>query len=234
MSRAPIASLILCLGTTLPAFAHAQDPQQAFVDPLALYGPRVAYDILRNGEKVGDHQITFSRQGEALIAETSASIEIPFLFLTGYRFDYQSTSVWEDNLLTRLTARTDDDGELSEVSVTRDDQDMSVTGPTGTLELERPLLPTEHWSQSFVQDQQVLNTITGHVNNITTTTIGSAFVPAANGIIRANRYRLDGDIRLETWYDPAGRWLGMRFAGEDGSTIEYRCRTCPAQLAKAQ
>lgn len=234
MSRAPIPSLALCLGLVLPASANAQEVPSAFVDPLALYGPRVAYDILRDGEKVGDHEITFSRRGETLIAETSASIEVPFLFLTGYRFDYQSTSIWEGDLLTSLTARTDDDGELSEVSITRDEQEMSITGPTGTLELDRPLLPTEHWSQSFVQDPQVLNTITGHVNNITTTAIGSAFVPAANGIIRTNRYRLDGDIRLETWYDPAGRWLGMRFAGEDGSTIEYRCRTCPAQLARAQ
>jgi hypothetical protein len=85
-----------------------------------------------------------------------------------------------------------------------------------------------------VQQPEVLNTITGHVNRITTTKLVSAFVPAANGIIRADRYRLDGDIRLETWYDAAGRWLGMRFAGEDGSTIEYRCRDCPAQVAKAQ
>lgn len=229
---------ILWLDLGLPGIATAQNmsPGDAMPlgDPLSLYGPRVDYDILRDGQKVGDHWISFSRRGGMIVTETYARIEVPFLFLTGYRFDYRSTSVWDGNVLTSLTARTDDDGEKSEVYVQRENEDLVVTGPTGSLTLDPAMLPTEHWSLSFVQAAEVINTITGHVNRITTTKLGSAFVPAASGIIRADRYRLDGDIRIETWYDPAGRWLGMRFAGEDGSMIEYRCRDCPAQMAKVQ
>lgn len=230
------AILWLSLGLPNVATAQSASPGDAkpMIDPIALYGPRVDYDILRNGEKVGDHQISFSRRGDTIVTETRARIEVPFLFLIGYRFDYQSTSVWDGNILTDLTARTNDDGDKSEVAILRENDELVVTGPTGTLTLDTALPPTEHWSLTFVQAPAVLNTITGHVNHITTTKLGSAFVPAASGIIRADRYRLDGDIRIETWYDPAGRWLGMRFAGEDGSSIEYRCRDCPAQMAKAQ
>jgi hypothetical protein len=94
--------------------------------------------------------------------------------------------------------------------------------------------PTEHWSKAFLGNGALLNTITGKLNDVETVTLGSAFVPTASGIARAERYRLDGDLKIETWYDGDGRWLGMRFAGRDGSTIEYLCRDCPAQLATAQ
>jgi hypothetical protein len=195
----------------------------------------VRYDILRNGVKVCDHEISFARSGNFTIAETQAEIDVPFMFFTGYRFAYQSTARWTGNVLTDLTAKTNDDGTKSKVTITQEEnQEIVVTGPTGTLNVDQSLLPIEHWSLAFVQNPDVLNTITGHVNHITTTKLGSALVPAAHGFIRANRYRLDGDIRLETWYDTAGRWLGMRFAGEDGSVIEYRCRDCSPRLAKIQ
>ena len=35
-----------------------------------------------------------------------------------------------------------------------------------------------------------------------------------------------GHLHLDAWYDISGRWMGMRFKGRDGSTIEYRCRNC--------
>lgn len=234
ISRPFRTSLLVLAGLSQFSDALADDPARIFQDPFALYGPSVHYDILRDGEKVGNHEISFTRQDGSIVARTHADISVPFLFLTGYRFDYHSTSVWEGDMLTRLEAQTDDDGTRSDVTIMREGQELVVTGPTGTLSFDQPLPPTEHWSLAFVQQPEVLNTITGHINRITTTKLGSAFVPAANGIIRADRYRLDGDIRLETWYDSSGRWLGMRFAGEDGSTIEYRCRDCPAQMAKAQ
>nr|WP_298689323.1 DUF6134 family protein [uncultured Dongia sp.] len=234
MRSYPLVSAMMLLAVVMPPSAWAQSGNNDFVDPIALYGNRAHYVILRNGQQVGHHVITFDRQGDTTIVQTRADIEIPFLFLTGYRFDYQSKSVWSGRTLESLTATTDDDGDKSVVEITRKDKALVVAGPSGTMILDRQLLPTEHWSIAFVQDDEVLNTITGHVNRITKTGLASAFVPAANGIIRANRYRLDGDIRLETWYDNEGRWLGMRFAGEDGSLIEYRCRDCPAQVARAE
>jgi hypothetical protein len=39
-------------------------------------------------------------------------------------------------------------------------------------------------------------------------------------------YRYSGELELDAWYSEAGRWLGMRFKGRDGSTIEYFCRNC--------
>ena len=35
-----------------------------------------------------------------------------------------------------------------------------------------------------------------------------------------------GHLAAESWYDHAGRWIKMSFAGMNGSTIDYGCRHC--------
>ncbi|MDY0873364.1 DUF6134 family protein [Dongia rigui] len=205
-----------------------------FVDPVTLYGPEARYEILRNGDAVGEHLISFQRHGDTIIAEARSKIAVPFLFMTAYRFDYHSRSVWRAGAMVDLDAVTSDDGDTSQVSIEQLNGKLRVTGSAGSTMLSTALPPTEHWSKSFISQGEIINTITGRVNEVRLSKLSDAFVPTATGMARADRYTLAGDLNLETWYDAEGRWLGMRFQGKDGSMIEYRCRDCPAQLATAQ
>jgi hypothetical protein len=205
-----------------------------FLDPVTLYGPEVRYDIFRNGDEVGEHRILFQRHGDTIIADARSEIAVPFLFLTAYRFDYQSRSVWRDGIMVDLDAVTSDDGDTSEVSIEWRNGQLQVTGSAGSTMLATSLPPTEHWSKTFISQGEIINTITGRVNEVRLSKLSDAFVPTGTGMARADRYTLAGDLNLETWYDADGRWLGMRFQGKDGSTIEYRCRDCPGQLATSQ
>lgn len=202
-------------------------------DPAALYGPVAEYDILRDGENVGTHRIDFHRSGNLTIVESRSTITVPFLFFTAYRFDYQARSVWRNGTLIELVATTNDDGKMSRMSLRQDGGKLLLDSPEGRLHLDAAPAPTEHWSVQFLR-QSVLNTITGRINQISLTPLGDAYVPASLGMLKAQRFRLDGDLKLETWYDRDGRWLGMRFAAKDGSNIEYRCRSCADQVATAQ
>ena len=227
-------AVLLIAGLGAPSLATADGVRAPFLDPLGLYGPEVQYEILRDGDKVGDHRISFQYRGDTVIVETRAEIAVPFLFLTGYRFNYHSRSIWRGSAMIDFEAVTVDNGNSSQVSVGWQDGKLRVTGPGGSAMLDAPLPPTEHWSKSFITQGEILNTITGRVNEVHLTELSEAFVPTATGMARADRFELAGDLDLETWYDADGRWLGMRFQGEDGSTIEYRCRDCPARLATAQ
>ena len=40
--------------------------------------------------------------------------------------------------------------------------------------------------------------------------------------IRARRYVMTGDLDRELWYDAAGMLVKVRFAGEDGSDLQFR------------
>ena len=200
-------------------------------DPLALYGPTATYDIFRDGEPVGSHRIDFTRDGDSLAVESRSEIAVQVLFLTAYNFSYLARSRWQDGKLLTLDATTDDDGERSVVRVAPAEDDLVATGPSGESSIAPTQPLSEHWWQRFIAGDQQLNTITGAVNRIVVESLGTAYVPMASGIQPAMRFRIDGDIQLETWYDDAGRWLGMRFLARDGSTIEYRCRACQPDLA---
>lgn len=200
-------------------------------DPLALYGPSAAYDIFRDGTPVGSHRIDFTQDGDILAVASQSEIEVEVLFMTAYNFSYVARSRWQEGKLLTLEATTDDDGDRSVVRVAPAKDGLVAEGPSGETPIASALPLSEHWWQRFIAGDQQLNTITGAVNRIAVESLGTAFVPMAAGIAPAERFRIDGDIQLETWYDDAGRWLGMRFLAQDGSTIEYRCRTCRAGLA---
>ena len=38
----------------------------------------------------------------------------------------------------------------------------------------------------------------------------------------AVQYRLDGDLKLDIWYDAQRGWVKTRFAASDGSVVDYR------------
>jgi hypothetical protein len=52
--------------------------------------------------------------------------------------------------------------------------------------------------------------------------------------VEATHYKYEGEIQNDVWYDAEGRWVRMKFLGDDGSAIEFRCRKCfPASSGNA-
>jgi hypothetical protein len=39
--------------------------------------------------------------------------------------------------------------------------------------------------------------------------------------LRGERLVMSGAVDMETWYDATPGWIGLRFAGRDGSIIQY-------------
>ncbi len=217
-SRAPAAILFGLLTAAAPAAAD--------IDPVALYGGDLQFDVLRNGDVVGEHNVQFALSGRDLTVDARFELEIRILFFPAYRYAYQSTSVWRDGRLVRLDALTDDDGSVSEVAARAEDGRVRIRGRDGTEWGDPSLIPTDHWNADVLGSDTVLNTITGEVSRVSIRDMGEETLPTATGTCQARRYAYSGDLETEVWYDPDGRWVGMRFQGKDGSTIDYRCRRC--------
>ncbi len=210
-----------------PARAETAVPETTVPDPIALYGDRITFTILRDDHPIGTHLVTFRRSGNAVIAESRSDIRIPFLVFEAYRFDYRARSTWLDGRLQHLDAKTDDDGSVSTVTAARDGAGFDVAGPAGPRRLAAPLLPTEHWLKAMVESRHLLNTITGEMNAISVAALGSERIATAGGrTLTAEHFAYGGDLDLDSWYDAAGRWVKLRFTAKDGSVIEYRCSSC--------
>ncbi len=196
------------------------------VDPISLYGDEMVFSVLRNGEPIGVHRVTFDEDGGGLFVGSRFEAEVKVLFITAFEYLYESKSVWRDGCMVELNATTDDNGDKSRVSARLANGQLLIEGPSGVSEGTAGLLPTDHWHAGVLASDRVLNTITGRVASITIADMGESQVIINDKPASARHYVYSGDLNTEVWYDRNGRWVKMRFRADDGSSIEYVCRKC--------
>lgn len=205
--------------------AHGNSPAVQ-IDPVQLYGPELSFDVLRNGEKVGQHVVVFRKNADGMRVESRSDIEVRLLFLTAYRFRYHSVENWRRGELTSLDATINDDGKLRRVEARREGAVLMVRTDAGEWQASSPLWPTTHWNIAQTAAPALLNTLTGNLNRVNVKDRGVETVMLGDGPRKARRFVYSGGLSCESWYDAAQRWVKLRFAAEDGSTVEYVCRNC--------
>ena len=219
------AAVFAFAGSTSAQAVEVPGPTSA-PNPFALYGPELLFDVYRNGDKVGFHRTGFAREGQDLAVNSRFEIAIEFLSVTFYRYRYESDALWSDGRLETLKAEVDDDGTRSSIVARRNGDNFVVETADGQVQSATPLYPTNHWNPGVLNQDRVLNTLTGRINEVEITAKERSLVATEQGEVEATHYVYSGDLQTEVWYDDAGRWVKMRFEGTDGSTIEYFCRRC--------
>lgn len=217
------------------AAASRLDLTGAIVDPMSLYGEEIYFDVYRKGDKVGYHRVRFSGSASDLTVQSDFQLRIDVLFITVFRYLYQSEGRWRQGQLERLTASVDDDGKVVAVDVVPSGGRLKVESADKAFMTDSPLFPTSHWNAEVLGQTRVLNTLTGQINDVRIEPRGRETITTERGTVTATRYAYTGALQTEVWYDDAGRWVKMRFNGPDGAEIEYVCRRCQgAGAAKAE
>ena len=216
----------MCLIPLGGAAAERQQQPKVSSDPIALYGNEIYFDVVRDGKRAGWHHVVFTRNGSELIVTSRFNLQIDFLFFTAFRYFYESEERWLNNQLEGLTVRVNDDGAVLTFQKIRDGKKMIIMRDGEENFTDEPLYPTNHWNADVLTQSRVLNTLTGKTNRVTIRSAGRDTVATERGELMATRYVYSGELVTEVWYDDSNRWVKMRFAGRDGSTIEYICRRC--------
>lgn len=196
------------------------------VDPIARYGNELRFQIRRDDAPVGTHIVQFNRGADGIQVVAQSKIDISFLGFNAYSFRYRSESLWQNGVLAALSVKVDDDGDLTNITAKRENNELVVTGPDGEKTLPPGIYPTDHWNCGVLSSTMVLNTLTGNPNDVTIRPRGQEKLPSAKGPLSATHFTYDGDLVTNAWYDRDGRWVGLQFKARDGSTIVYRCMNC--------
>ena len=195
-------------------------------NPFDLYQDKVRFDVLRDGEKVGFHEATFSGDEDDFWVTTRFELEIKVLFIRAYAFKYFSKANWKNGVLSEISVIVDDDGEPFSLKGRKEAGEFLIESPKKKFQTPLPLFPTNHWNANVVNESVVLNTLTGELNRVEIISRGAETLQSRYGEIKGQRYSYTGDLDTEVWYDRKGRWVGMEFKGKDGSIITYVCRQC--------
>jgi hypothetical protein len=109
---------------------------------------------------------------------------------------------------------------VSTIAMRRDGDALVVeSSQAGRYRAPPGALPATHWNRRML-DGPFINTQNGEVLRPSVAGAGTGPLPGA-AQRQAERYVLSGPIDLETWYDATPQWVGLRFRGRDGSTIQY-------------
>ena len=208
-----------------PVNGLAKDSPRS-VNPMSLYGNEIVFDVYREGTLVGSHTVQFSKSDGYLNVRSVFQLDIKFLFITAYSYLYESDARWRNDQLQKLEARVDDNGGLSVVRAVQEGDGMRIESVNGQADSEILLFPTNHWHAGVLNQTQVLNTLTGRINDVQIVDGDRETVDTERGPIQATHFAYTGDLEKEVWYDDAGRWVKMRFKGTDDSIIDYVCRRC--------
>lgn len=220
---AALMALSLMTASPLVASANANPDYNAVH---ALYGDKIIFDVYRDGTRVGSQRVDFEEKDGALAVDINFQLMIKALYITFYKMDYRSDSIWKDGRLVSLSSRTDQNGKVRTVTASLKDGMLVGNGPDGPLRAPSGTYPTDHWNAGVIGSNKLINTINGRVNDVRLVPKGYEQVPTERGPVKARRYQYEGEIENEVWYDADGRWLHMRFLGEDGSVIEFKCVKC--------
>lgn len=195
--------------------------------PIEIYGDRLEFSVLRDGKVVGAHVTEFRQVEDELYVTSHMTIDIFLLFIHVYGLKYQTVEKWKSAELVSLDVKVVDGGDQLKFSAQRHQDILTVKLEDRSYDIGANVLSTNHWNVDVVDDRQVLNTLTGNLNNVQITAMGEETIAVQGGNLTANRYDYSGDLQdTSVWYDDQGRWVKLRFKARDGSAIEYFCLTC--------
>lgn len=183
---------------------------------------RLVFTVLRNGERIGEHRMSFSGDAASPTVSTEVDMAVKLGSVTVYRYRHTAREVWADGRFESLESVTDATAGDRKVSARRTASGVLIR--TGRREVLAPAgtSPLTHWN-SKVLTGRLFNPQEGDLVRITAAPKGVRPVMLADGrSIEAQVWSLRGEAEIDNWYDKAGVWTGLKGRLKDGSVIEYR------------
>jgi hypothetical protein len=199
-------------------------PGALMAAPLAAAIPgsgRLAFRVLRNNSEIGTHRLAFTAEGEAVRVEIAIELAVRALGIPLYRYSHRNTERWTGDRLLSIDSTTDRNGRPYRVVARAMDEGIEVEGTeAGRYVAPGDAASTSYWHARFLRTRKI-DTQGGRLLTTTIEDLGEEAIPIGGQEAPARRFRVSGDLMLDIWYDRAGVWAGLLFAGEDGSTIRY-------------
>lgn len=190
------------------------------------------FAVMRKGERIGTHQLVFSRGAEGIDLSINTDIVVKIAFVPVYRFEHKGVETWSDKGLVALKSKTNDDGTKHELAIRRDGDKLVIQGDGKLAEAAPNLFTGSLWSGEVPHQQLLLNTLDGSRMSVQIVDKGEETIEAAGRPTPVRHYVIDGDLKRNVWYDAAGHLVQMTLNGKDGSEVLYhlvRCDYCTAK-----
>lgn len=171
--------------------------------------PRLAFQVFRNGTKVGEHVVVFSGDDNARTATTNVAMTVKVGPVPVYKYKHQAVEKWVDGKWVSVDTTTDGNGKITKASARAMGSYVQINGPAGAVRGPANALPLSHWNQGNF-GKPLFNQQEGKMLKVTCTQVGPG------------HWAVRGDAEIDDFYDAQGNWMALKGKLEDGSRMEYR------------
>jgi len=206
-------------GAALAALAR---PAGADELPVPASG-KIDFKVLRNGVAIGEHHLTFSRQGDNLTVGIAADLRVTLAGIPIFHYAIAATERWSGGAFVGLDSQVNHNGTKLEVHATPIAGGFHVESTkagnydyTGTP----GMMPLTYWNKALL-GAEILNVETGHHYPAIVNSPGWNRLPTAQGgFLVAQRFDVTGKLHLSVWYDQFNQWSGLEFHVDGDVTFQ--------------
>ena len=181
----------------------------------------LVFDIVRNDEAIGTHTYRFDRSTDRTEVRIKTEINFRLFFIPVYRFEHESTEVWQDGKLSSLESITNENGTPVRIQVYQVEDALIVQTADGNFPVNREIIPASLWNRLILDRNQTLATISGNLKKFKVQYMGAEELKVRGKKVATQHFRLTGEFERELWYDKNDVLVGVRFEASDGSTVAY-------------
>ncbi len=181
------------------------------------------FTVLVDGKRAGDAQMTIHRADDGTLnmhCDTDIAVKVgPF---RAYGYKYRGHETWKDGRLQHFRSSCDDDGKHFDVEAKAADDGLRVR----VNGVERTVRP-DVWLTSYWQepDKKKLDTVVplldadcGRDLTARVHLVAATRQPVAGVAQEVKHYQLVGSVRVDLWYDGAGRLVRQEWMEEGHRT----------------
>lgn len=177
---------------------------------------RLGFNVMRKGQKLGEHRLAFQRAGDDLSVVTDVSMLLKLGPVAVLTYSYHAVERWRGDAFVSIETRATTNGKAEQTRARRTDAGVVANGQT----LPANALPLVHWNAWAVR-APLFNPQTGKLMKAAASRRADTLTLAGKPT-PTTRVTLSGEAPLDDWYDAQGVWLALNARVKDGSIIEYR------------
>jgi hypothetical protein len=181
------------------------------------------FTVYLDDEPVGSHRFALTEGAAGRKVRSEAHFDVKFLLIKAYSYKHEADEAWQGDCLAELRAKTDDNGDKSNVAGVERDGHFQLQRGQEKEELPACVMSYAYWHPLMLQQKRLLNPQTGEYNDVRIDLKGQETVPVRGQPVAAKRYHLDaGKFQIDLWYADGGRWVALDSLLDNGRKLRYR------------
>lgn len=170
---------------------------------------RLAFNVFRNGVKIGQHQMTFAGSEGNETVSTDVDLVVKLGPVPVYKYKHSAVERWSGGKFASIEATTNGNGKIQKTSARALPGFVQIVGSKGAVKGPADAVPLSHWNQASF-GKPLFNQQEAKMLKVVCTRV------------KPGHWTIRGEAEIDDFYDSSGDWMALKGKLEDGSKMEYR------------